>query len=169
MYNRSFNTTRTLLRIIGGVVYAVGFGLIIFSFASFFLAPVLSIAFTGVFSFVILGIIASSFGRMLIGLSRTKNFSGPVSEQRPVKREEVQEEMTYDYTFVSDREAKAERKSSTSYSRCPECDAENEDKASTCKNCGATLYGYKKCTMCYKLNDKDRRFCKNCGHDFNLD
>ncbi|MCB1224163.1 MAG: zinc-ribbon domain-containing protein, partial [Mesotoga sp.] len=56
-----------------------------------------------------------------------------------------------------------------SYSRCPECGAENEDNATKCSNCGASLVGYKKCSLCYMLNKKENRFCKNCGHDFTLD
>ncbi len=39
MYNRSEDSTRIVIGIIGGIIYAVGVGLIIFSFASFFLAP----------------------------------------------------------------------------------------------------------------------------------
>lgn len=169
MDNRSVESTRRVLRIVGGIIYAVGTGLIIFSFATFFLAPIFSIVFTSVFIYIILGFIATFIGRSLVSMSKTKDFTGPISEQRKVNRREVQEDMTYDYTFVSDREAKIEKRKSASYSRCPECDSENEDKARTCVKCGASLTGYKKCALCYKLNKQDARFCTNCGHDFNLD
>ncbi|MFZ2830821.1 conserved protein of unknown function [Mesotoga infera] len=168
MYNRLEDSTRIIIGIIGGIIYAVGVGLIIFSFASFFLAPAIGMVFTSMFTLVILGIVASSIGRALVGMARTRKYSGPLDDQRSLRRE-VQEDMTYNYTFVSDREAKTERKKSQSYSRCPECDAENDDRASTCQNCGASLVGYKKCSLCYKLNEMDKRFCSNCGHDFNLD
>ncbi len=51
--------------------------------------------------------------------------------------ENLKEDMTYDYTFVSDREARIDTKSK-SYSRCPECGAENDDNATKCSNCGAS-------------------------------
>jgi len=169
MYIRSGDPVRTVIKVIGGIVYGVGIGLIILSFASFFLAPYLSLVFGSVFVFIVLGFIATTLGRMLLGMAKTKSFSGPVSEQEPVSRSEVQEEMTYDYTFVSDREARIEKKKSKSYSRCPECGTENDDKATKCSSCGTSLTGYKKCSLCYMLNKKENRFCKNCGHDFNLD
>jgi len=169
MYIRSGDPVRTIIKIVGGIVYVVGIGLIIFSFASFFLAPYLSLVFGGVIVFLVLGFIATTLGRMLLAMAKTKSFSGPVSEQEPVSGRELKEDMTYDYTFVSDREARIEKTKSKSYSRCPECGAENEDNATKCSNCGASLVGYKKCSLCYMLNKKENRFCKNCGHDFTLD
>ncbi|MBN2253278.1 MAG: zinc ribbon domain-containing protein [Kosmotogaceae bacterium] len=169
MYSSSNDSAKTIIKLVGVIVYAVGIGLIIFSFAGIFLAPYLSIVFGSVFVFVVLGFIATTLGRMLINMAKTKSFSGPVSEQEPVSRQEVQEDMTYDYTFVSDREARIQKTKSKSYSRCPECGTENDDKANKCSSCGTSLIGYKKCSLCYMLNKKENRFCKNCGHDFNLD
>jgi uncharacterized membrane protein SirB2 len=103
MYSRSNDSVKTIIKLVGVIVYAVGIGLIIFSFAGIFLAPYLSIVFGSVFVFVVLGFIATTLGRMLINVAKTKSFSGPVSEQEPVSKHEVQEDMTYDYTFVSDR------------------------------------------------------------------
>jgi hypothetical protein len=96
MYIRSGDPVRTVIKVIGGTGYGVGIGLIILRFASFFLAPYLSLVFGSVFVFIVLGFIATTLGRMLLGMAKTKSFSGPVSEQEPVSRSEVQEEMTYD-------------------------------------------------------------------------
>ncbi|WP_258001626.1 hypothetical protein [Mesotoga sp. Brook.08.YT.4.2.5.1] len=62
MYIRSGDPVRTVIKVIGGIVYGVGIGLIILSFASFFLAPYLSLVFGSVFVFIVLGFIATTSG-----------------------------------------------------------------------------------------------------------
>ncbi len=64
MYIRSGDPVRTIIKLLCGIVYVAGIGLIIFSFASFFLAPYLSSVFGGVIVFLYC-LIVTTPGRML--------------------------------------------------------------------------------------------------------
>jgi ribosomal protein L40E len=47
--------------------------------------------------------------------------------------------------------------------KCPNCQAENSDKAKFCKKCGQTLQPNMVCSRCHHSNPHDSEFCEECG------
>ncbi len=46
---------------------------------------------------------------------------------------------------------------------CKFCNAENEDDALFCGNCGERIDGKVKCPKCGEYNDEGETYCSNCG------
>jgi RNA polymerase subunit RPABC4/transcription elongation factor Spt4 len=162
--------TRTILRIVGPAVVAVGLIFTVIGFGSFFSAfgsfeppRYFWCAFIGL-PLLGLGIMICKFA-FLGAVSRyLANEVAPVGKDVVNYMAEGTKGAVRDMaTAVGEGFRKGTTGQEARMVRCHKCNTENAEAAKFCKGCGAALATTRACSSCGELNDSDARFCHTCG------
>lgn len=148
LFNPKNEKARKVMKIVGPICMVIGFGLIIFSFMTFFNNP------QGIIIPFILGGVSLMIGTYCINLGFRKNIrSYTASQDAPIIKDTVD--------YIANESALSNLVGSSNI--CPKCGEHNEEDAKFCDKCGTKLVNV--CPNCGTENKADAKFCSNCGKE----
>ena len=168
--NPGHGEVRSILRIIGPAMAAVGLLLVVIGFGSFFASfgsfgppRFFWCAFVGM-PLLFVGIVISKFAYMGTVFRYMAGETAPVGKDVTNYMVAGTKDSIRDAaTAVAEGFATAGRQSEASSRLCAQCGAENEASANFCHGCGTPFAQSKRCGKCGEAHDPQARFCDNCG------
>jgi hypothetical protein len=158
---------RSLLRVLGPAIAAVGLIFMVIGFGSFFASfgsfgppRLFWCAFVGM-PLLALGSTISKFAYMGAVARYVASEAAPVAKDATNYMVEGTKDSIRDVaTAIGEGIAAAKSPHAT---RCQKCGTDNDESANYCRECGAPLTKTKRCEKCGQSIDADARFCDHCG------
>ncbi|MCI0335337.1 MAG: zinc ribbon domain-containing protein [Planctomycetes bacterium] len=161
---------RSILRVVGPSVAAVGLVFMVIGIGSFFLSfgsfgptRFFWCAFVGM-PLLFVGVTISKFAFLGAVTRYTASEVAPVGKDVTNYMVDGTKDAIRDVaTAIGEGFSAAGSGVADRAVRCGKCGSENEVTANFCQQCGAPMSATKRCEKCGDLNDADARFCDHCG------
>lgn len=166
MNEQQHNNTKKKLKIIGGVLTAVGAVCALIGFIDFFSVFNDGGGMPKLFFLCFIGLPLLGVGLMLLSFGFKKEISTYVkNESVPVINEAADELKPAVKSVVSAVREGIQPDGQNGHTiKCPKCGAENPADHKFCSECGGSLV--KTCPVCGAQQEADDKFCGKCGTKF---